>query len=94
MPRIAPAKIPDFAAISTTLKFVCVLVAPNARLPSSSARSTELIAVMESEVIVGKIMMANSSTTARKEFPPAVDIPMEDASDMTSVVIAPAANTP
>ena len=94
IPKIAPAKIPDFALAKTTLKFVCVLVAPNANDPNSMSLSTALIAVIDNEVIVGKIIMASNKITANNELPPAVTTPNIAASELTSIVIVPDANTP
>ena len=94
MPNIAPAKIPDLALVRITLKFVCVRVAPSARLPSSTSLSTERIAVIDRDVIVGNIIIASNRITASKELPPAVTKPREDASELTSTVIVPDANTP
>ena len=76
------------------MKWVCVAVAPKASDPSSRSGSTASIAVTASEVIVGKIMIANNRITASSELPPAVLTPASDASPFTSDVITPAAKTP
>ncbi len=70
MPSIADVKIPDLAAAKTTLKFVCIGVAPKASEPCMISLSTDLIATSLIEVIVGIVMIAKTITAANIELPP------------------------
>ena len=69
IPNTTAAKIPDFAAGNTTLNIVSIFDAPSANDPSLYAFGTALIAVSDTDIIVGNIIIDNTIITASKLCP-------------------------
>ena len=69
IPRTTDVKIPLFAAGTTTLNTVSVLVAPSASDASSYSLGTLLIAVSDTEITDGRIITV-STIIAEKRFAP------------------------
>ena len=70
IPKTIPVIIPDLAAGTTTLKIVCILVAPRASDVALKFIGTALIADALILITVGSIIIASTSTAARRLAPP------------------------
>ncbi|CCL08646.1 hypothetical protein BN168_650096 [Clostridioides difficile CD002] len=68
-PNTTAANTPDFAAGNTTLNIVSIFDAPSANEPSLYAFGTALIAVSDTDIIVGNIITASTITIANKLCP-------------------------
>lgn len=69
IPNTTPVIIPDLAAGTITLNIVSVFDAPKANDPSLYALGTALIAVSDTVITVGNIIIANTIITASKLCP-------------------------
>ena len=68
-PNTTAASMPDFAAGKVTLNIVSVVDAPRAKDPSLYDAGTAFMAVCETEIMVGSIIIAKTNITASKLCP-------------------------